>query len=167
MAIFICGFMGCGKSTFLKELERNSSKGELIDLDDLIYETYKEDDESLGHLIEREGFAQFRIYEAQLIRILMKRGNDTVVALGGGAMGQISASQFLENNCPLVFLDIDFETCWRRVISDATRRPLVLEGKKSNKKRFEMRRCEYQKSALTLKGVLPSSIEELQRKLLQ
>ena len=80
MAIFLCGFMGCGKTTIGKTLSRLLGCG-YCDMDELIV---KKAGMSIPEIFEKKGESYFRNMETELIKEL---GNfKGLVSCGGGAM---------------------------------------------------------------------------------
>ena len=107
MAIFLCGFMGCGKTTIGKTLSRLLGCG-YCDMDELIV---KKAGMSIPEIFEKKGEPYFRSMETELIKEL---GNfKGLVSCGGGAMlSDVNGKLAAENGCVL-FLDTPFETCYK------------------------------------------------------
>ena len=115
MAIFLCGFMGCGKTTIGKTLSRLLGCG-YCDMDELIV---KKAGMSIPEIFEKKGEPYFRNMETELIKEL---GNfKGLVSCGGGAMlSDVNGKLAAENGCVL-FLDTPFETCYKRIAGDKNR----------------------------------------------
>ncbi len=114
--IYLCGFMGCGK-TFIGKMISDALDMTLIDLDDYIVEQEKM---SIPEIFEKKGEPYFRQAEADYIRRL----ENCVVATGGGAMLRDETAEFARSKGVRVFIDTDFEVCYNRIKNDANR-PLV------------------------------------------
>ena len=114
-ALVLIGFMGAGKSTAARAA---SMSGEVLDADALL-------EAELGCTIteffEREGEAVFRAREEELVsRLLAESGSDSVIALGGGALGSASVRELLEAHT-VVWLHVSLEQAWNRVAGDPSR----------------------------------------------
>ena len=126
----LCGFMGSGKTTVS---ERLSGEVIAIDLDTLILEKLQiKGFESIAHYVEEEGWEEFRFLEADNLSFLLDscsaEEKDVVVALGGGAVNELTLPIIEDSKARLVWLNVPFETCWER-IKNSSDRPLVYEGK--------------------------------------
>jgi shikimate kinase len=151
--VFICGFMGSGKTTFLKELklqDSNSSENIFLDLDQEIYLREGQQYDDLADLIKNYGWARFRELELEILTSLVQESqkikNDVFISLGGGAV----TDEFLRlkndlNNCFLVWLDTPLETCIERIEGNSSR-PLAEKGPKYLKKLYSEREKYYQKA---------------------
>lgn len=168
MLIFLCGFMGSGKTTFLNRLNTNDEgKGaglnQFWDLDDEIYERYAdyEQEASLGDLIRNRDWDFLREKERSLIRefcdlkgcVIHENGKKghCLVALGGGALegGNLDVIKNCEQSL-LVWLDTPFEECYRRINRSGAKRPLVEKGEKYLHDLFSKRKGNYKKCDLRL-----------------
>ncbi|HPY86244.1 MAG TPA: shikimate kinase, partial [Ruminococcus flavefaciens] len=77
MTIFLCGFMGCGKSTIGKLTAKKLGCG-FYDTDELIVESQKM---SIPDIFAEKGEPYFRQVEAETIRSMC--GKSAVIACGG------------------------------------------------------------------------------------
>ncbi len=122
--IFLCGFMGCGKSSVGKALS-SVLDAPFADLDELIV---KHAEMSIPQIFEKYGQAHFRTLETNEIeKISAQNGN--IIATGGGAMVNADNARIAKRNGVVVFLDVDFETCYERIAGD-TNRPIVQSNTK-------------------------------------
>ena len=80
MTIYLCGFMGCGKSTIGKLLAQKTGL-KFTDLDDYIEETEKM---SIPEIFASKGESYFREKEAKAVKDLS--AENSVVACGGGTI---------------------------------------------------------------------------------
>ncbi|EQC50126.1 shikimate kinase [Bacteriovorax sp. BSW11_IV] len=143
VAFFICGFTGSGKSTLLQKLQSDPACGKAIDLDDYIFDLHADDrDSDLGSYIRRVGFEKFREVEKNCIHTLATLlGPNDVVALGGGSLEEKSSLDIIKfNRHLLVWLNMSFETCMKRVEGDRNR-PL-LEKSRDELEQIYLRRAE-------------------------
>ena len=122
-AIFLCGFMGCGKST-VGELVARQLKLPLIDTDAYLVE---QEGRSIPEIFAQDGEPYFRKIEAEAIRTLC--GTQAVIACGGGAMLNPDSAAAARKEGVVVLLDESFDTCYRRIKGD-TNRPIVQRSTK-------------------------------------
>lgn len=122
MTIFLCGFMGCGKSTSGKIAAKKLGCG-FCDTDDLIVRTL---DMSIPEIFDKKGEPFFRKTEAEIVRSLC--GKTTVAACGGGAMlNPDTAKCAAGSGSEVIFLDVPFDACYERISGD-TNRPIVMNS---------------------------------------
>ncbi len=134
--IYLCGFMGCGKSYMGRKLAKKLSCT-LVDLDAYIEE---KEGKSIPEIFADEGEAHFRTLEAKYIREMPE---NCIVATGGGAVINPVTAETARNAGTVVFLDADFELCYSRIKGD-THRPLVMKNTKEQlKELFDKRRKIY------------------------
>ena len=128
MTVFLCGFMGCGKSTAGKLAAKKLGCG-FTDTDDLIVRTF---DMTIPEIFAQKGEPFFRSAEAEIVKSLC--GKKVVAACGGGAMlNPDTARAAVESGSAVVFLDVPFEVCYER-IKDDTNRPIVVNSTKEELK---------------------------------
>ena len=120
--IYLCGFMGCGKSHMGRLLSKMQSCS-LVDLD-----TYIEEKEgmTIPKIFEKYGEPHFRKLEEKYIREMPE---NSIVATGGGAIINPVTAETARNAGTVIFLDADFELCYKRIKGD-THRPLVMKNTK-------------------------------------
>lgn len=119
-SIYLCGFMGCGKSHIGRMLSAKL-KMKLIDLDKYIVEAEKM---TIPEIFEKLGEPHFRSLEAKYIKEL-SGGN--VVATGGGALLNDETARFARESGISVYINTSFETCYARIKGDKNR-PLVVKN---------------------------------------
>ncbi len=122
-SIALCGFMGCGKTTISKSLEK------LYSIPYIDTDKYIEDKEnmSISRMFEKSGEDYFRDKEFDAICTLCQKDN-TILALGGGAVMFSRNVKALKNSgCKIVFIDTDFDVICERLKND-TSRPLLKQG---------------------------------------
>lgn len=156
MIIALCGFMGSGKSYFVKKLQQNSNEGEFLDLDDVVYFNHQTGEKDLGQLIENRGWAYFRAKEFQSLKELLQkrqyRNETLVLSLGGGTLSDHSLDLFrLMDNTVLIWLESSFEKCFERILNEGSeKRPLLRKGKEYIHKLYLERNSLYSSSALAV-----------------
>lgn len=137
MTVFLCGFMGCGKTTVGKILAKKLGCG-FCDSDDLIVEN---EGMTIPEIFAQKGEPYFRKIEAETIKSLC--GRETVVACGGGAMLNPDTAEYALKAGAVVFIDADFETCYSRIRGDSNRPIAASSTKDELYKRFCDRRDIY------------------------
>ncbi len=120
--IYLCGFMGCGKSYTGKRLATKLNCT-FTDLDAYIEE---KEGKTIPEIFADDGEAHFRELEAKYIREMPE---NSVVATGGGAIINPVTAETARSAGTVVFLDADFELCYNRIKGD-THRPLVMKNTK-------------------------------------
>lgn len=124
MTIFLCGFMGCGKSTVGGLLAKKTGCG-FCDTDELVV---KNQGMTIPEIFSQKGEPYFRQVEAETVKSLC--GKNTVVACGGGAMlNSDTADAVKKNGGIIVYLNVPFEECYSRISGD-TNRPIVMNNTK-------------------------------------
>lgn len=138
--IYLCGFMGCGKSYMGKKLAEKLGCT-LVDLDAYIEE---KEGKTIPEIFAEQGEPHFRELEAKYIREMPE---NSVVATGGGAIINPVTAETARNAGTVVFLDADFELCYNRIKGD-THRPLVMKNTKEQlNELFNKRREIYLKNS--------------------
>lgn len=123
MTIFLCGFMGCGKSTVGKALAKKLNI-DFFDLDEYIV---KKEGKTIPVIFEENGELYFRQAEADSISEISRQGG--IIATGGGAMLNPKTAEFSRGCGKVIYLDVPFQTCFNRISGD-TNRPLVMNNTK-------------------------------------
>lgn len=122
--IYLCGFMGCGKST-VGRLAAKYLSMKFADMDDYIE---KKCGMAIPEIFEQRGEQEFRQMETQTLRELAGT-TGFVIATGGGTMVNPLNAQIAGQNGTVLFLDIPFELCYERISQDPNR-PLVQANSK-------------------------------------
>ncbi len=148
--VFLCGFMGCGKSTVGK-VAAGMLGIQFIDLDEYIEQ---QEDMTIPVIFSKKGEQYFRDCETEAIKQFGEK--TSVVATGGGAMLREENAEAAQDAGVVIFIDTDFETCYER-IKDDPHRPIAYNSTKEQlKERFDQRRPLYQAhSQFTIDGSLP------------
>lgn len=154
MTIFLCGFMGCGKSTVGQILAKKSGCG-FCDTDELIV---KNEGMTIPEIFSQKGEPYFRTVEAETVKSLC--GKNTVVACGGGAMQNSDTAEAVKNNGGvIVYLNVPFEVCYDR-IKDDTNRPIVVNNTKEQLEEiYNNRRDIYMKNSTIMVEAVGSPTE--------
>jgi 3-dehydroquinate synthase len=118
--ILLYGPVGAGKSTVGKILARNL-KIPFVDSDQVIEENAGM---SIFQIISQQGETACRDLESAALRQIIE-AQESVIALGGGALLRDENRLLIESNGSIIFLDADFETLQGRLGSDSNKRPLL------------------------------------------
>ena len=126
MKLYLCGFMGCGKTRTGRELASKLGM-RFADLD--AYITEKEG-AAIPDIFEKYGEAHFRALEAKYIA---EMPDNSVVALGGGAIINDNTAATAKETGKVIFLNVPFDVCYERIKDDANR-PLAYNNPKEKVK---------------------------------
>lgn len=151
-AVFLCGFMGCGKTTIGKLTARQLGV-EFVDLDEYIE---RQEGMSIPVIFSKMGEEYFRDCETNAIKGF--RDRSAIIATGGGAMLREENSQAAQSAGIVIFIDTDFEVCYER-IKDDPHRPIAYNStRRQLKERFDDRRPLYlAHSQFTIDGSLSAA----------
>lgn len=119
--IFLCGFMGAGKTATGKQLAEELGT-EFIDLDELIE---AEAASSIPDIFAKEGEEAFRKKERSAVMDVI-RNKQGVVALGGGALQDQHLLDHVKLNGLLIFIATPFSVIFDRISADKGR-PMLLD----------------------------------------
>lgn len=152
-SVFLCGFMGCGKSTVGK-VAAGMLGMQFIDLDEFIE---KQEGMTIPVIFSKKGEEYFRACETRAIAQF--EGQTAVVATGGGALLREENAEAAQKAGKVIFIDTDFDTCYER-IKDDPHRPIAYNSTKQQlKERFDQRRPLYQAhSQYTIDGALSPAL---------
>lgn len=145
-SIFLCGFMGCGKSHTGKLLAKRL-KLPFVDLDEYIV---KRENRSIPEIFEQSGEPYFRELESECLKEL---GEGCIVATGGGTLINESTAEYANKQGVTVFLDARFPVCYGR-IKDDKNRPLAVNNTREQLYRIYLKRRKIYKkhSKITVKA---------------
>jgi shikimate kinase len=123
MTVFLCGFMGCGKTTIGQVLAQKLGV-HYIDMDEYIV---KKEGKKIPEIFSEKGEEYFRMKETEAVRELAER--EAVIACGGGAVINEKNAEIARSGGVVIFLDVPFEVCYERISGD-TNRPLIANNTK-------------------------------------
>jgi shikimate kinase len=119
--IFLCGFMGAGKSTIGEKLA-HTLEVSYRDIDDIIEEKAAK---PIRAIFEDSGEAEFRKIERRtLLQVI--RDYVGILSLGGGSLQNQHIVDHVKHNGLLIFIDTPFSVILDRIIADQDR-PLLLD----------------------------------------
>ena len=140
-AIFLCGFMGAGKSKIGKALSEELG-WKLLDTDQLIEEAYG----PIPAIFAEKGEAYFRQLEAELAQTLAEQ-EKVVISTGGGFVLSEAVQEQLRG-CSVVYLTVPFDVCYERIRSSD--RPLVQANSKEQLHEIFLKRDHIYRSVATI-----------------
>lgn len=153
--IFLCGFMGAGKTTIGQKLAEELDRP-FLDLDDRIVEKAGK---SIPDIFETSGEGKFRAIERSVLLEVAQQFNG-VVALGGGSLQNQHLMDHLKLYGLLIFIEVPLPVLLDRISQDANR-PLLLDEQGEPKERdtlekelkilYEDRLPLYEQAMITLK----------------
>lgn len=161
--IFLIGFMGTGKSTVAKALEKETG-AEIIEMDQLIAQR---ENLSIPKIFEEKGEAYFRNVETELLMELQS-GEKTIVSCGGGVPMREKNVLEMKKSGKVVLLTALPETILERV-RDNEDRPLLQNRKSVEgiRELMEQRREKYEAAADVMVATDGKSAETIAREILQ
>jgi shikimate kinase len=122
-AIYLVGFMGCGKSTVGSALAEELGWS-FFDLDQ---EIEKAAGETIAEIFEKQGEEGFRALETEALKKRVqsvRTGRPQVIALGGGAFTIQENFELATHHGVTIWLDTPLDVIERR-IAEETHRPLA------------------------------------------
>lgn len=145
-SIYLCGFMGCGKSHIGRRLSKRLNMP-LVDLDEYIV---KKEKRSIPEIFDQSGEPYFRQLEADCLKELEE---GYIVATGGGTLINENTAKYANEHGITVFLDAIFPVCYGRIKNDPNRPLVVNNTKEQLEDIFNTRREIYRiHSAITVKA---------------
>jgi len=162
MRIYLCGFMGTGKSVVGKNLAYRLGFP-FLDMDE---EIEKEEGISIPRIFKEKGETYFRDKEKEWVRKIITM-NNVVVSLGGGTIVNEDNFRLLEDTGVLILLEASPEVIFNRTKSFSHRPLLEVENPKErikellNKRRFYYNRVSIKVDTDNL------SVDEVTEKILK
>lgn len=148
--IFLCGFMGCGKSTVGRKLA-SVLNCDFVDMDNYIEAA---EGRSISEIFASEGEKYFRDLETETIKRFKNKGG--VIATGGGALLREENGLAAKSSGIPVFIDTSFSVCYNRIKGDK-KRPIAFNSTQEElKELYDKRKSLYIKNSLiTVDGNIP------------
>lgn len=164
--VFMCGFMGCGKTTQGKKLAKELGYY-FIDLDDYISNKY---DQTITELFKEKGEAEFRNIETEALGECIKNNLKALIAVGGGTPCFNNNMELMTSNGKVIYLKMNAEALYNRLFNAKEDRPLIRD--KANEEMFlyienllKTREVFYDKAQIMTSGVTVD-IEQLKERIL-
>lgn len=142
--IYLCGFMGSGKTTVGKLLAEKLGY-KFVDTDQFIEKNEKT---TIRDIFENSGETQFRKLENRVIKQIAVSEENTVIALGGGSLMRKANLKLIKTSGYLIYLNADRHTIAARLQAD-TARPLLQRA--SLDTLFKQRKPGYETASLIMK----------------
>lgn len=121
-ALFVIGYMACGKTTFGRALARTTGR-EFIDLDFRIEQRFRK---SISQIFADSGEEYFRKIESGMLSEVAEMEN-VVVACGGGTPCFNRNMDLMLENGTVIWLEASPERMVERLIINRSRRPLMAD----------------------------------------
>jgi shikimate kinase len=139
--VYLCGFMGSGKTTVGSLLAKKLNYG-FLDTDQMIEE---KENKTIREIFETSGEPRFREIENKILKSVVATKKKLVVALGGGSLIRKQNLTLVRKDGILIYLKTDLKTIRTRIASDPAR-PLL--KKTSLETLFNARKPGYEKADL-------------------
>ncbi|MDR1763222.1 MAG: shikimate kinase [Dysgonamonadaceae bacterium] len=123
LAIFLTGYMGCGKTTLGKYIAQKTGL-QFVDMDLFIENRYRK---SINAIFEEKGEAEFRLIENRILKDVADFEN-VVVSTGGGLPCFFDNMEVMNRSGITVYLKTDRDILAERLFGAKDKRPL-LKGK--------------------------------------
>jgi len=164
--IFLCGFMGCGKTTQGKKLAKAMGY-HFIDLDEY---TANKLDRDITDIFREDGEDAFREIETTSLTECIHENMKTIIALGGGTPCFNNNIELLKNSGLLVYLKMDADALYTRLFKESAKRPLVANKEQDElyvyiKHLLEKRALFYNQANISVDGTL-YEVEEMKNSIL-
>lgn len=165
--VFICGFMGCGKTTQGKKLAKEMGYY-FIDLDDYISNQY---DKTITELFKEVGEEQFRTIETKALNECIANNVKALIAVGGGTPCFNDNMSAMVNSGKVVYLKMDADALYNRLFNAKQDRPLIKDKENEEmllyiENLLKTREVFYNKSQIITSGVTVD-IDELMKDILK
>ena len=165
--VFICGFMGCGKTTQGKKLAKEMGYY-FIDLDDYISNQY---DKTITELFKEVGEKQFRTIETKALNECIANNVKALIAVGGGTPCFNDNMSAMVNSGKVVYLKMDADALYNRLFNAKQDRPLIKDKENEEmllyiENLLKTREVFYSKSQIITSGVTVD-IDELMKDILK
>ena len=155
-AIFLCGFMGAGKSSVGRALAKELG-WPLLDTDALI----ERENGPIPQIFAEKGEPYFRCLETELAHRLAQT-EEVVISTGGGFVLSQGVQDSLKDSL-VIYLDVPFEACWQRIKNND--RPLVRSNSKEALREIYRKRAEIYRSvsrfSVSNTGTLNQTVAEI------
>ncbi len=123
MKIFLCGYMGSGKS-FIGKKFANALNYDYLDLDDHIEIL---EGKKIHDIFEEKGELYFRKLETKVLKDVLENSSDLVISLGGGTPCYGNNLNLIKETegAKTVYLKASVETLTKRLYPEKIHRPVI------------------------------------------
>lgn len=157
MTVFLCGFMGCGKTTAGRIAAKKLGVA-YEDTDELIV---KKEGMTIPRIFAEKGEPYFRNTEAEIVKALC--GKNIVVSCGGGAMLNPDTARAAKESGIVIFINTPFEFCYERIKDDPNRPIAAGSAMDELLERFNSRYAVYSENSSVMIDGTGSPIEIAER----
>lgn len=119
--LYICGFMGSGKTTEGKRIAEEIGFN-FMDLDDYIVNKHNQ---SIVNLFKDVGEEEFRNIETNALKECTQTHSKILIATGGGTPCFNNNLEFMKSNGALIYLKLNAQDLLIRLSQAKTNRPLI------------------------------------------
>lgn len=152
--IFLCGFMGSGKSTQGKKLA-SLLRMRYIDLDKHIQ---KLENKTIESIFETLGEKHFRDLETKYLKELVQEKNPKIFSLGGGTVCFNNNIEFIKSSGILIYINMTAAALSERLKKSKQNRPLLKnihpdEINNFIEQKLKDRQLYYTQAHLTIEGI--------------
>ena len=154
--IYLCGFMGCGKSTVGRALSEQLHCP-FIDLDSLIEAKVGM---RITDIFQQKGETFFRSTEREVLREVSHAQRGSVIACGGGALVFEANARLARYFGKIVLLNVPFALCYKRIHNDPNRPIASSSSRKDLLRLYRLRYARYHDHADLVIPVLPHDTPE-------
>lgn len=120
-AIFLIGFMGCGKSYWGKRLGERLQVP-FYDLDDKIEQS---EGRTISEIFEQEGEEYFREKEREALVLVAETHHSFVMATGGGTPCFLNNIDYMNRKGTTIWINCTAESLQKRLSGEREKRPLI------------------------------------------
>lgn len=152
--IFLCGFMGCGKTTHGRKMAKLLNMP-FVDLDKFIE---MKTQMTIQHIFDSEGEDAFRQMETQYLNEIIEQQENHLIALGGGTVCFNNNIDLVKNNGLLVYIEMPVKALVERLGRSKQKRPLIKKLTSEQLETFieeklEIRNTFYKQAHISVDGV--------------
>lgn len=135
--VYLCGFMGCGKSTVGRQLAKKLGR-EFIDLDEYIEQR---EGMKISQIFAEKGEPYFRKIESKALADIPNSVG--VIATGGGALLSKENAKIAQEIGTVVYIEVPFEICYGRIKGDKSRPIAFNSTEEQLRERYDQRHILY------------------------
>lgn len=143
-AVFLIGFMGCGKTTVGRMLGERLCLP-VIDTDE---EIVRRANETIPAIFERYGEAYFRHLETECLQSIPTE--NTIITTGGGIVTRKQNINWMKEKGIVIYLKCDLDCLFSRIQQDANRPLANMKPKGEIRTLFEKRKSQYEEAHICI-----------------
>jgi shikimate kinase len=152
--IFLCGFMGCGKSTHGRKIA-SVLKMPFTDLDAYIQ---TKESKTVQFIFDNEGEEEFRTLETKYLSEIVNNPKPQVISLGGGTVCFNNNLELIKEKGVLVYIQMPAGALAERLQKSKQKRPLLKNLKADElelfiEKKLQERELFYKQADIIVDGI--------------